>query len=126
MKQTGIVTEAENGYAMVVVRRESGCGGNCSQCAGCKESLKQVKALNKISAEKGDTVIIESSTAKVLLAALWVYIVPVILFIGGYIYFSSIFHRQWSGFVGAVVLTLIYVFVTNTESRMDEKKFFRI
>lgn len=85
MTQEATVSEIlEDGYAMVAVKRQSACGGNCKSCGACMYSRTlTVKAKNNVSADVGDEVLIKSSSADVLGLAALVYLLPLVtLFIG--------------------------------------------
>ena len=88
MEQTVIVRQVlEDGTAQVMHVRESACSGDCHKCSGCgavKETLL-FTAHNPIGAVPGDKVIVTSESGTVLKAAAVLYMVPVILFVAGYI-----------------------------------------
>ena len=76
----------DNGTAQVLLVRESACSGDCHKCSGCgaaKETLL-VLAGNPIGAKPGELVRLRSETAPVMKAALVLYILPLVLFFGGY------------------------------------------
>jgi sigma-E factor negative regulatory protein RseC len=73
------------GRASVEVVRAGMCGGDCGHCAdGCAKRTLTVTADNPIGAKAGDRVFVESDSGKVLGAAVLVYLVPLLLFFGGY------------------------------------------
>lgn len=77
----------EDGTAQVVHIRESACSGDCHKCSGCG-AVKQamlIDAYNPIGAQPGDMVQIRSETGPVLMGAMVLYIVPLVLFIAGYL-----------------------------------------
>lgn len=76
----------DDGTAQVVLHRQSACSGDCHKCAGCGAvgQTVTVVAQNPIGAAEGDWVIIQSNTAPVLKGALVLYILPLLLFFGGY------------------------------------------
>lgn len=91
MKQTAQVIRIDSSnYAEVKVRRSSACASahNCGSCDHCSmmENAPEiiVKAENLCGAEVGDTVTVESSSARVLGAAAFLYLAPLILFFAGY------------------------------------------
>ena len=90
MVQTAKVTRVlADGRAEVAVKRQSACGHDCSKCGGgCSElmvsSTVAVIAANPVRAMPGDMVTVESSTSRVLGAAVIVYLVPFLLFFVGY------------------------------------------
>ena len=77
----------EDGTAQVVHIRESACSGDCHKCSRCG-AVKQamlIDAYNPIGAQPGDMVQIRSETGPVLMGAMVLYIVPLVLFIAGYL-----------------------------------------
>lgn len=86
MRQRGTVESVSGTTAVVSVRRESSCSGDCHKCAGCGAVTQtlQVRADNPIGACRGDRVYFDSSSAVVLWAAVLVYLMPVLCFFAGY------------------------------------------
>ena len=76
-----------NGMARVSVLRQSACSGDCHKCAGCgaAEQTMIFTAVNKIGAKPGDLVTVESASGPVLKAAAILYMLPLVLFIAGYL-----------------------------------------
>ncbi|MEG2000916.1 MAG: SoxR reducing system RseC family protein [Evtepia sp.] len=74
----------DDGMAEIAVDRKSACAHDCGDCAGCSKMVEMaatvVIAENKIGAQNGDIVLVESSSAGILTAAMMVYIVPFALF----------------------------------------------
>lgn len=88
MEQLVRVKEARaDGTALVIHIRENACSGDCHKCSGCGAAKEAIllTAQNPIGAEAGDLVNIRSETAPVLKAAVVLYMLPLVLFIGGYI-----------------------------------------
>ena len=87
MEQLVRVKEAySDGTALVVHTRLSACSGDCHKCSGCgaaKETML-LKAENPIGARSGDLVSLHSESAPVLKAAAVLYVLPLVLFFGGY------------------------------------------
>ena len=87
MTQDAIVTKLlPNAMAEVVVTRSTACGSNCGSCESCifQSELKAV-ARNRINARPGQRVVIESRTSKVFSAAILVYVMPLVLFVLGFV-----------------------------------------
>lgn len=83
MVSKGIVQKIiDENYAEVCVTRQSACGENCASCSGCsKPNYTAVTiAKNTTDAKVGDTVNIKSETLTVIKGAVYVYILPIILF----------------------------------------------
>ena len=86
MTQDAVVTKLmPRGMAEVTVGRSTACGGSCGSCESCiyQNELKTL-ARNKIDAQPGQKVVIESKTSVVVGAAMLVYIMPLALFLIGY------------------------------------------
>ena len=87
MTQDAIVTKLlPNSMAEVVVTRSTACGSNCGNCESYifQSELKAV-AKNRINARPGQRVVIESRTSKVFSAAVLVYVMPMVLFVLGFV-----------------------------------------
>ena len=76
-----------DGTAEVVLIRQSACSGDCHKCSGCGAAEETVvfTAKNPIDAKPGDLVKVETATGAVLLAAAVTYLLPLVLFLAGYI-----------------------------------------
>ena len=74
-------------YAVISVPRKTACGHDCGECAGCgvNGTAVQAKAVNAIGARPGQKVVVESSTQKMLRIIALVYLIPVALFLAGYL-----------------------------------------
>ncbi len=74
-------------YAEISVARKSACGHDCEECAGCGVSGAAVfaRARNPIGAEPGQKVVVESDSRNMLGIIALVYLIPVVLFLGGYL-----------------------------------------
>ena len=74
-------------HAEISVPRKSACGHDCEECAGCGISgtAVHVCALNTCDARPGQKVVVESDTGKMLRIVAFVYMIPVVLFLLGYV-----------------------------------------
>ena len=104
-------------YAVISVPRKSACGHDCEECAGCGVSgaAVEAKAENPIGARPGEKVVVESSTQKMLGIVAFVYSVPVILFLLGYVipvFLGASVTVQYAvaavGFFAGVLLAILY------------------
>ena len=87
MTQEAVVTKLLPGnMAEVAVRRTTACGGNCGSCESCvfQNELK-TPALNRIQAQPGQKVLIESQSSRIFKAAFLVYVMPLLIFLLGYL-----------------------------------------
>ena len=108
-----VLTCAPDGTAQVACLRQSACSGDCHKCSGCGavEQTMIFTARNPIGARPGDTVTVESATGPVLKAAAVLYMLPLMLFIAGYLV-----GMQWNlgaligglAFVLSIVLIIVY------------------
>ena len=75
-------------YAEVSVPIKSACAHDCEGCAGCGTSGMSVRARakNPIAAKVGQKVVVESSTQKLLGVVALVYLLPIALFLAGYLF----------------------------------------
>ena len=87
MTQDAVVTKLlPNGMAEVAVARSTACGGNCGHCESCVfQSEIKTPARNRIGAKPGEKVIIASKSSTVFRAAALVYVLPLLLFLLGYV-----------------------------------------
>lgn len=86
MTQEAVVTKVfPNNMAEVAVTRTTACGGNCGNCESCIfQSELKAMAKNRIAAQPGQRVLIESKSSKVFGAAFLVYVLPLIFFLVGF------------------------------------------
>ena len=77
----------DSNYAEISVPRKSACGHDCEECAGCGVTGAAVlaKAANPIGARIGQKVVVQSETSKMLGIVAFVYLIPVVLFLLGYL-----------------------------------------
>ena len=102
-----------DGRADIILVRESACSGDCHKCSGCgaAKEIMFVEAQNPIGAGRGDLVTLEARTGPVMKAVGVFYVLPLILFFGGYLLGSlvelgGIFGCL--GFVLAIALSVLY------------------
>ena len=75
-------------HAEISVPRKSACGHDCEECAGCGVTGAAVKAPGPTipsALSRGEKVVVESSTQKMLGIVALVYAIPVALFLIGYL-----------------------------------------
>ena len=86
-QQVKILSCSPDGTAQVMLLRQSACSGDCHKCSGCgaAEQTMIFTARNPLGAKAGDLVTVESASGPVLKAAAVLYMVPLVLFIAGYL-----------------------------------------
>ena len=107
MEQTGIVEECIDGMAKVKITRSSACGDSCASCGMCPGKETVIEAKNDCGAVKGDTVVLNMSSGRVLNAAFLAYIVPVILLVAGCIGGDYIFKSENMGILSGFALMIV-------------------
>ena len=116
-----VLTCAPDGSAQVACLRQSACSGDCHQCSGCGavEQTMIFTARNPIGAWPGDTVTVESATGPVLKAAAMLYMLPLVLFIAGYLV-----GMQWNlgALIGGLAFVLSIVLVVAYDRFVMQKK----
>ena len=104
-------------HVEISVPRKSACGHDCEECAGCGVSGVSVyaKALNTVGAKPGEKVVVESDTKKMLKIVSFVYLIPVVLFLAGYVITSMLtasvaaqYTVAGAGFVLGIVFAIFY------------------
>ena len=105
MQQLVKVLSCNDDTAKVACLRQSACSGDCHKCSGCGavEQTMIFTAQNPIGAKPGDMVKVETATGPVLQAAAVLYLLPLVMFIAGYLV-----GMQWDmgGLVGAVAFAV--------------------
>ena len=97
MIQLGIVKNVKsNDIAEIQVRRQTACGHDCADCAGCMAVVGETIVLvrNDLNAAKGDVVSLESASSKILSAAMMVYILPFVLFFTFYLTAGALLQKS--------------------------------
>ena len=111
----------EGELARVMYIRESACSGDCHQCSGCGAAKQAMlfEARNPIGARVGDVVTVESASGPVLKAAAVLYLLPLVLFIAGYLV-----GMQWSlgGVMGGLAFALSIVLIVAYDRLVMKKK----
>lgn len=80
MEIVGTVISVNGDMATVSVRRVSACGENCANCHGaCEATTATTTAKNTVGAVAGDVVKVESSGMSVIRAAVFLYMLPVLV-----------------------------------------------
>lgn len=120
MQQKATVESVQpDGTAMLLVRRQSACSGDCHKCGGCGAvgQTLRIHAENPIGAQPGEIVYVESESKTVLSAAVLVYLLPLGLFVAGYLAATAL---DWPAGLtggGCFVLGLLPAFAYNRRVR---------
>lgn len=89
MTQTAQVKQTfPNGTAVVAVVRQGACAHNCSECGGCmtaQQPTVTALAQNTVGAREGELVVVETENANLMGVIAFVYLVPMVLLVAGYL-----------------------------------------
>jgi hypothetical protein len=72
----------EDGTALVICTEA--CRMECNQCGGCLRNMEGLIAQNPDSAQLGELVLVRTNKHKMLLAALMLFVLPIVCFFAGY------------------------------------------
>ena len=116
-----VLTCHSDDTAQVACLRQSACSGDCHKCSGCGavEQTMIFTARNPIGAKPGDMVTVEAATGPVLKAAAVLYMLPLILFIAGYLLGMR---WQLGGLAGALAFALSIAVIVMYDRRVMRKK----
>lgn len=103
----------DDGTALVMCLRQSACSGDCHKCAGCGavEQKLLFTACNPIGAKPGETVRVRTNSGPVLLGAAMLYVMPLVLFLAGYLALYTWQQGMLGGLAGfalGVLLAVLY------------------
>lgn len=111
-----------NDMAEVIRVRESACSGDCHKCSGCgaAQQTMLLTAHNLIGAKPGDMVVVSSETKTVLKAAAVFYLMPLVLFLVGYLAGESLWQK--GVILGLAGLLLGMVFIKLYDRALSKKE----
>ncbi len=110
MTGKGIIVKTNGATATARISKSSACGHDCGECRLCNNPQIEVEILNPINAAVGDTVLIGTSTSKVLRDTFLLYMLPVIGAIIFYAAGSALFHSViYASALVAIYLTLWFI-----------------
>ncbi len=105
MIESGVVVEVKDGLALVRVASQSGCE-KCSAAGFCNymgENTRVVEVVNTVGAQKGDSVEIGVPSKYTMIAALLIFIVPMVLAIAGVIVGIFLFQTEVAQILGGII-----------------------
>ena len=124
MKTKAKVVSLDGDFALVETERMSACEGchkaeegkGCSVCSlmGASDRKLQAKANNRVGAQVGDAVWIESATSRMMLYAVMVFLLPLVMAgMGLLISFAVTENTLWHALGAGIgfVLSFLFVFV---------------
>ena len=123
MTGEAVVVSVWGSEATVKISKSSACGHDCASCGACSNPSYEISVINKIGADIGDKVLIETKTSKVLFASFLLYILPVFLLITGAVICEENPMGLWSIFVfGSIALVwLLIIKLTNKKLKIKNE-----
>ena len=124
MKQIATVEEVKGNMAKIKVKRDSACAGCKSEnlCGSCMKTIT-AEAVNKIGADIGDVVNVESESGTILKYAVFTFIVPILCALLAYFITVNIFSSELisniSMSAGFIVPLIVLVLVVKNKKICD-------
>ena len=126
MTQTAQVKQTfPNGTAQVAVVRQGACAHNCSECGGCMTAAQPtVTALaqNPVGAREGELVVVETSNSQLMGIIAFVYLVPMVLLIAGYLAAQALGLSQGWCILAAVAAFAVSILLVVGLDRLVKKR----
>ena len=96
----------EDGFAEVIPVEDTGCTGDCKSCGGCQSNhhAKVIRAQNPVDAKPGDYVTLQAKSAALLKVAAALYVLPLALFVAGYLLGEHLWQRGIPVSLGGLLL----------------------
>lgn len=123
MQITGVVRKTEGRKAFVVIKRETACGENCAGCEGCSSTENEIEAINDIGAGQGANVTVEMENHKVIVAAFFVYILPIIIFLLIYCIVHCFDGGEFLSISASLGSTMLFYFILHHYDRSKKEKY---
>lgn len=115
-----------NGTAEVAVIRQGACAHNCSECGGCMTAAQPtVTALaeNVVGAKEGELVVVETDNAQLMGIIAFVYLVPMILLVAGYLAAQALGLGQgWCILCGGAAFAASVLMIIALDRRVKRRK----
>ena len=126
MTQTAQIKQTfPNGTAQVAVVRQGACAHNCSECGGCMTAAQPtVTALaeNTVDAKVGELVV-ETENAQLMGIIAFVYLVPMVLLVGGYLLAQAFGLTQgWCILAGAAAFAVSVLLIVALDRRVKRRR----
>jgi positive regulator of sigma E activity len=123
MEETGTIIKLTGQGADVLLKRELSCGG-CNHCHSSEDGTGMIAEVDLIHGLSiGDKVILESKQVKQVTAGFIIFILPLILFIIGFLSGRLIpGNSEFSSFLWGLAFAVIPYTVIYFSRKMKEKK----
>lgn len=123
MTGEAVVVSVCGNEAVVKISKSSACGHDCASCKACSNPSYEISVINKIGANVGDKVLIETKTSKVLFASFLLYILPVFMLIIGAVVLEENPMGLWSVFVfiSMALVWLLIIKLTNKKLKIKNE-----
>ncbi len=127
MTQTAQIKQTfPNGTAEVAVIRQGACAHNCSECGGCMTAAQPtVTALaeNTVDAKAGELVVVETENSQLMGIIAFVYLVPMVLLVAGYLVAQAFGLTQgWCILAAAAAFAVSVLLIIALDRRVKRRK----
>ena len=114
MREEGFIKTVSGDTCEVIVKRKTACGDNCASCsAACESKQHLCTAKNCVGAKVGDKVFVEMDSIKVLKSAFLVYILPILVFLTGFVLAKQYgLGEAWSALCAAAGSIIVFLCVS--------------
>jgi len=123
--EKGMVLSQGGSRVEVKILPEGECDSTCPLKSACRKKDLVVDAENVVNANQGDEVKVKIETSYYYNALFLIFILPLILMIGGYFLGSNIFQSENVGYIFTVLSLLIWLLVLRFTSKFY-KPYYRI
>ncbi len=115
--EKGVVLSQGDSRVEVKILPEGECDSACPLKSACGKKVLVVNAENLVEAEQGDEVKIKIETSHFYKALFLIFILPLILIIGGYFLGSSVFQSENIGYIFIALSLFIWLLVLRLTSK---------
>ena len=117
------------GKAEIAVVRQGACAHDCSECGGCmtaQQPTVTAVADDLVGIQEGDIVTVETENAKLMGVIAFVYLVPMVLLVAGYLAAQAAGMTQgWCILAGAAAFAVSIFLVVLLDRHIKKSKAIR-
>lgn len=124
MEKRGLIVENKGGRSQVLVFREEACG-SCENCKACDAKPQEEWVENSLGAREGDLVLLHMDNKAFFKSALFLYVLPLVLFLAGIL--TAWLVQQGQGevndlitFAGGLVGLLVFWLIARRHDKTHE------
>lgn len=108
-----MVESIDRNTVTIKIQRDSSCGDNCTMCNACPSKNMSITLKTDLQLQVGDKVKLETNTKYILLSAFCIYILPIILFIVGYMIHTL--------YLGLLLMIISFTILLHIDKKINTK-----